>query len=319
MATGLFSGVALALTAVAHSVPTLLAGAAAVGLVYETPRTVLGAAITELISDPQQRAKIDALRFNWLSISASIAGAAGGLIAGWINISALYWINGAACVAFAVVAACCMSPSTPRSRSTEKSLFWQSFSDMRLLTLFIASVAVLTAFMGFYEGMPMLMSRCGLGPGAYGCTQLAHAAVVVALTPLITPWVSRRVEHSARVDILAVAVLWTTLCVAAITLAHNVVGSTVATAACVPGEIAWFVVGAGIVHRIAPPAHRGRYHGILGLAAAVAAVVAPTLISCSLIHGGGPLVAVTTVAAGSIGAAMCVPLGWTLAGSTEFT
>lgn len=97
MATGLFSGVALALTAVAHSVPTLLAGAAAVGLVYETPRTVLGAAITELISDPQQRAKIDALRFNWLSISASIAGAAGGLIAGWINISALYWINGAGC------------------------------------------------------------------------------------------------------------------------------------------------------------------------------------------------------------------------------
>ncbi len=77
------------------------------------------------------------------------------------------------------------------------------------------------------------------------------------------------------------------MCVAAIALAHTAIGFTVAAAACAPGEIAWFVVGAGIVHRIAPPAHRGRYHGIWGLAGAVAAVIAPILASCSLVHGGG--------------------------------
>ena len=57
-------------------------GVAIVGLVYEAPRTVLGAAIAELIPDPQQRAKIDALRFSWLSIGAGIAGGIGGLLAG---------------------------------------------------------------------------------------------------------------------------------------------------------------------------------------------------------------------------------------------
>lgn len=98
-----------------------------------------------------------------------------------------------------------------------------------------------------------------------------------AVLSIVRPWVSRRVEHGPRVDILAAAVVWTTMCVAAIALAHNAVGFTVAAAACAPGEIAWFVVGAGIVHRIAPPAHRGRYHGIWGLAPSVAAVIAPIL------------------------------------------
>jgi MFS family permease len=308
VAAGLLAGVVLVLMAGAHSVPALLAGAAAVGLVYEAPRTVLGAAIAELVADPQRRAKIDAVRFSCLTIGAGIAGGAGGLLAGRMGVPALYWINGIACAAFAIVAACWMPSSTHSGVSTEKSIYRQAFSDTRLVLLFVSSVAVLTAFMGFYAAMPMLMSRCGLGPGAYGWAQLANAAAVVALTPLIAPWVSRRVEHGPRVDILAAAVVWTTMCVAAIALAHTAVGFTVAAAACAPGEIAWFVVGAGIVHRIAPPAHRGRYHGMWGLAGAVAAVIAPILASCSLIHGGRPLVAATTVTAGLIGAALCVPL-----------
>ncbi len=317
VATGLLAGLALVLTAGAHSVPALLAGAAVVGLVYEAPRTVLGAAIAELIADPQRRAKIDALRFSWLTIGAGVAGGAGGLLAGRMGIPALYWINGIACAAFAILAACCMPSSTRRGVSTGKGVYRQAFSDNRLVLLFVSSVAILTAFMGFYAAMPMLMSMSGLGPTAYGWAQLANAAAVVALTPLITPWVSRRVEHGPRVDILATAVVWTTMCVTAIALAHTAVGFIVAAAACAPGEIAWFVVGAGIVHRIAPPTHRGRYHGIWGLAGAVAAVVAPILASCSLMHGGRPLVAATTVVAGLIGAALCVPLARALAGRTE--
>jgi MFS family permease len=318
VATGLLAGVVLAQMAVARSVPSLMAGAAIVGLVYEAPRTVLGAAIAELIPDPQRRAKIDALRFSWLSIGAGIAGGAGGLLAGWLSIPVLYWINGIASAAFAIVAACAL-PSTRHAMAATKTVYRQAFSDSRLVLLFVASVAVLTAFMGFYAAMPMLMSRCGLGPGAYGCAQLANAVAVVALTPVIAPWVSKRVQHAPRIDILAGAVVWTTMCVAAIALARTVVGFTVAAAACAPGEIAWFIVGAGIVHRIAPPAYRGRYHGMWGLAGAVAAVVAPILASCSLVHGGAALVATTTVAAGLAGAILCVPLARALHRRTEIS
>lgn len=167
----------------------------------EAPRTVLGAAIAELIPDPQQRAKIDALRFSWLSIGAGIAGGVGGLLAGWLSIPALYWINGIAAAAFAVVAGCAMPSSTRHGVVARKAVYRQAFSDSRLVLLFLASVATLTAFMGFYAAMPMLMSRYGLDPGAYGRAQLANAAAVVALTPLITPWVSQRVQHRPRIDI----------------------------------------------------------------------------------------------------------------------
>ncbi len=314
VATGLVAGVALVLMAGAHSVSALLGGAAVVGLVYEAPRTVLGASIADLIADPARRAKIDALRFGSMSIGAGIAGGAGGLLAGWLGIPALYWINGIACAAFAVAAALRMPSSPPPCAvSTGKIVFRQTFSDARLILLFGSSVAVLTAFMGFYAAMPMLMARCGLGPGAYGVAQLANAAAVVGLSPLIAPWVSRKVEGGPRVDIMAAAVVWTTMCVAAIALAHTALGFTVAAAACAPGEIAWFVVGAGIVHRIAPPAQRGRYHAVWGVAGAVAAVTAPILASASLIHGGRSLVAVTTATAGLIGAALCVPLARAIA------
>ena len=49
------------------------------------------------------------------------------------------------------------------------------------------------------------------------------------------------------------------------------------------------------------------------------AVVAPILASYSLMHGGRPLVAATTVLTGLIGAALCVPLARALAGRTDTT
>ena len=127
MATGLVAGVALVLMAGAHSVSASLGGAAVVGLVYEAPRTVLGAAIADLIADPARRAKIDALRFGSMSIGAGIAGGTGGLLAVITGIPALYWINGIACAAFAVAAAFRMPPSPPAPCRQRKSFAGKHF------------------------------------------------------------------------------------------------------------------------------------------------------------------------------------------------
>jgi sugar phosphate permease len=145
--------------------------------------------------------------------------------------------------------------------------------------------------------------------------QLANAIAVIALTPVITPWVSKKIESGPRLDILAVAALWTTVSMGAAALAHTTAGFCAAGALLAPGEVAWFVVAAGIVHRIAPPAYRGRYHGIWSVAMAVAAVLSPILASASLIHGGQSLAAATTMAVGAIGAVLCIPLARSLAGS----
>jgi hypothetical protein len=147
-------------------------------------------------------------------------------------------------------------------------------------------------------------------------THVANAVAVVALTPLITSWVSKRVAVGPRPDILAAAAVWTTACTAAAAFAHTTTEFSLAAAACAPGEIAWFVVVASIVHRIAPAGQRGRYHGIWGTALAVAAVFAPILGAVSLARGGPVLVAAATFTAGLIGAALCWPLARALAEST---
>jgi MFS family permease len=313
VASMLLAAVVLTLLAGAHSVPALLVGALLAGLVYDAPRPVVSAAITELIPDPTKRAKVDALRYGWvINAGAAITGGLGGLLADRIGTPALYLIDAAACAAFALVALVFIAPDKHRPVSVDKTGYRQAFSDKRLVLLLVSSLVTLTAFMGLFAAMPMLMSASGLDVGSYGIAQLANALAVVALTPMITPWLSRRVEMRPRLDIMAAAAMWVTMCMAAAAFAHTTAGFAFAAAACAPGEIAWFVVGAGIVHRIAPSAHRGRYHGIWGMALALAAVAAPLLASYSLGHGGPSLVAIATLTIGLTGAALCLPLAGVL-------
>jgi len=318
VATMTVAAATLVLLAGAHTVPALLAGAMIAGLVCDAPRPVLGAAITALVCDPRQRAKLDSLRFGWiLNVGAGIAGGVGGLLAGWWGTPVLYWINGIACAGFAIVAARYI-PSGSVPSATVKAGYRQAFSDVRLVLLCASSVATLTAMMGFITAVPMLMRACGLGAGAYGCVQLVNALAVTALTPLLTPWLSKQLATRTRLDVLAGAGVWMTACMAAAALAHTTAGFALATAAGAPAEIAWFVVGAGLVHRIAPAANAGRYHGTWSMTTAVSAVIAPLLASWSLGHGGRPLVAAAAMTVGLLGAALCLPMARVLAGAKEF-
>lgn len=317
VATMSVAATTLILMAGAHSVSALLAGAIVAGLVCDAPRPVLGAAITTLVSDPRRRAKLDSLRFGWiLNAGAGIAGGVGGLLAGWWGTPVLYWINGIACAAFAVVAALFI-PSCGVAGAATKAGYRQAFSDARLVLLCISSVATLTAMVGFITAVPMLMRAGGLGAGAYGFVQVVNAVAVTALTPLLSPWLSKQLATRSRLDILAGAGVWMTACMAAAALAHTTTGFALATAAGAPGEIAWFVIGAGLVHRIAPAANPGSYHGMWSMTMAAAAIIAPILAVWSLGHGGRVLIAVTTVTVGLLGAALCLPMARVVAGADE--
>lgn len=317
--TMLVAAMVLMLTAEAHSLPALLVGALVTGVVYGAPRPVLGAAIVELVPAPERRAKLDAWRFGWIvSTGRAITGGVGGLLAGWSGVPALFWINAVACALLAVVAACCIPPKAPcRSPTATESVigaakvsYRQLFSDGRLVLLVISSLSTLTAVRGLYAAVPMLMADSGLGAGQFGWAQLASAVGGIGLTPVMTPWLGRKVANRIhpRLDILAVAGVWTAVGMAGAALAHTTLGFTVAIALCTPGEIARFVIAAGVVQRIAPPTNGVRYHGVWSMTLAVASVVAPIMVSYSLTHGGHHLVAVVTVTVGFIGAALCLPL-----------
>ena len=296
--------------AVSHSVAMLLGGAFVFGLVFDAPRPIVSAAITELVPDTEQRAKIDAFRYGWvINAGSAVTGALGGLLAVRIGVPALFLLHATACAAFAVLALWCLPRDDQESApSAALSGYRDAFADRRLVLLYLSSVATLTVMTALFADMPMVMSLHGLGPDAFGWAQLANALGVVLLTPLITPWLSRRIAIHPRLDILAAATLWTTVCMAVAVFATTTAGFSLAGFAVALGETAWFVVAVGIVHRIAPPHRRGVYHGVWATTLPVAWIVSPLLAAASLENGGPQMFAITTVVVGLLGAVMCLPL-----------
>jgi MFS family permease len=171
-----------------------------------------------------------------------------------------------------------------------------------------STAATMTAFMGLYAGMPLLMETHGLGAGSYGTVAMANAASVLATSALLGPWIGRAVARRPRVDLLILAGLWTTVCMAAVGLVTNLSGYLLAAIAFGVSETIWFVVATDIVHRIAPAERRGWYHGAWGSMLALAAVLSPLLATASFAWGGAHTFAVTTLLVGAFGALLCLPL-----------
>jgi MFS family permease len=310
VATMAVAAVVLCVLAVSHSMPMLIGGAVVFGLAFDAPRPVISAAIAELIPDSGQRAKVDAFRYGWVvNAGGAITGALGGLLAIRTGVSALFLVHAIACATFAAIAMWFLPGGTGSAGpSTAMSGFRQALADSRLVLVYLTSAATLTAMTAVLADMPMLMSIQGLGADAFGWAQVANAVGVAALTPVVTPWLSKRIAVRPRLDILAVAGLWAAVCMAAAAYATTTTEFSLACLGVAAAETAWFVVAVGIVHRIAQPSRRGVYHGIWATTLPVSFIVSPLLASFSLDVGGPHLVAATTLLVGLLGAAICVPL-----------
>lgn len=309
------AAVVLSVLATSHGVPMLIGGAVVFGLVFDAPRPVLSAAIAELIPDNAQRARIDAFRYGWVvNAGGAITGALGGLLAVRIGVPALFLVHAIACTTFAAMAIWFL-PRRTRSAgpSTAMSGYRLAFADKRLVLVYLSSAATLTAMTAVLADMPMLMSIQGLGADAFGWAQVANAVGVAVLTPVVTPWLSKRIAVRPRLDILAAAGLWAAVCMAGAAYATTTAEFSLACLGVAVAETAWFVVAVGIVHRIAPAAQRGVYHGIWATTLPVAWIVSPLLASFSLECGGQHMVAATTMLVGLLAAALCLPLARRLA------
>ena len=191
--------VAMPALAWAQSPTAVFAAAVVAGIVYDAPRPVTSAVVADVFPTQAGRTRVNAVRHFAVNIGAAITGA-GGLFAADVGTSALFWANGAACAAFALTAWAVMPPDRPRSaaprqeQSTEPSRrrFQAALSDRRLWLLWLASLAALTCCAGMFSTLPMLMADDGLSPASYGWTQVVAAVAVIALSPVITPWLSHR-------------------------------------------------------------------------------------------------------------------------------
>jgi MFS family permease len=311
VAAMVMAAICLPLMAQTQAFGAVCVTALAAGVVYDATRPVVSALIADLITNDGQRAAVNGWRHGAVNIGAAVTGAAGGLLATHLGFRALFWINAAACTACAFIARRYL-PDDTSDRIRHATKRWPlrtALQDTRLWLLWAASVCALTCAAGMFTTLPMLMADDGLPAEAYGWTQVANAATVIVLTPLLTPWLSRRCTgHRPMVGMLAASALVLGVGMGSVGLADTTVGYSLAVAAAVPGEIVFFIAASDVLNKISPDDARGLYAGIWGSTLALAVVTAPVLGAASLAAGGGPLAALSTLAAGAAGAALCLPL-----------
>ncbi|MEU6379636.1 MFS transporter [Streptomyces sp. NPDC046909] len=306
-----------AMTVAAVSFPLLAAArtpiavgvaAAVAGLVYDAPRPIVSALIADTIPDEPGRTRVTGWRHFAVNLGAATTGLVGGALAAPLGIPVLFWCNALVCAAFAVVALRVIPPSAA-ARAPGPRGSREAFTDPLLWLLWLASLLTLIPVAALFSALPMMMAQDGLPPAAYGWTQVASAAAVIGLSPLLNPWLARRAQRpTPMVGLLGLSGIVLGAGMGSAGLASSTTGYSAAAALAVPGEIVAFVAATNILNRIAPSSSRGIYAGVWGTTLAAAVLCAPALGGWALAHGGHHVVGLTTVLSGLLGASLCLPL-----------
>ncbi|MEU5239724.1 MFS transporter [Streptomyces lydicus] len=296
----------------AHSVPALCAAAVLAGACYDAHRPILSALIADVMPDQTRRAELAGWRHFAVNLGAALTGVIGGLLVDQVGTHPLFWANAVVCALFGLAAWRFVGADHPSPAATATDGCIRepgAWRDGRLWLLCLASLAALTCAVGLFSSLPILMAARGLSATAYGGTQAINALVVIVLSPMLTPWLSRRATAShPLLGALATGALVLGVGMGAAGLATTTAGFAAAVATAVPGELIVFIAAADVLNRIAPAPARGLYAGIWGAMLAGAVILAPLLTTYSLAHGGPHTVALTTLATGVSGAVLCIPL-----------
>ncbi len=312
------SAVAMAALGSVHTLGLLVPAAALAGAAYDAARPVVGAVVVCALTDDGTRARITGWRHFATNVGAAVTGAVGGLLCDRVGITTLFAVNAGGCALFALMAFRALPPGrlpgvvrVPGGRRADRPDTCRGpLTDPRLWLACCAALGGLTCVVGLLSAVPLLMADVGLSAASYGVIQLCSGGTVIALTPLLNPWLSRHAAATRRplTGLLAAgsAILGVTLGAAA--LAHSTTTVALAVIAGVPGEIVFMVAFGDILNRIAPAGRQGRYQAAGGVTLAVASVTAPVVTGQALLHGGAPTAAWTLLAAGLLGSLCCLPL-----------
>ncbi|WP_370119475.1 MFS transporter [Streptacidiphilus sp. MAP12-33] len=299
--------ISLALTATAYgllaratTVPELVTLAAAIGLVFDAPRTAITAWIADILTE-QQRARGYGLQY-WM---VNAGAAASGIVGGYLASSHMGWlctIDALTCLAFALVILALPATRDYLITAPDPVRYRNVLTDRRLLSFTGLSLATLTVYQQMVYGLPLAIHADGLSPAVYGAVNVANAVTVLALQPLLQPLMDR----TPPLRTTAVGALAIGLGMGANGLAHGAAAFIGATVVWTLGEMAFCVGAAAYVASLAPDGARGRYLGVWGAAFGGSALAAPLIGAIALNRGSGWLWAGSTVLASLCAAALAL-------------
>ncbi|MFD8664878.1 MFS transporter (plasmid) [Streptomyces microflavus] len=280
-----------AVTAVYLTLPTLQTLAAltiaafAVGLLFDAPRPAVLALVADLVPEAARGRAYG--RLYWASnIGTGIAGAIGTLLAD-ANITSLFYVAALSNGAFAATVLICRIGALPPSATPPSSAaagYRTMLRDGPFLALTGLTLLYLCSYQQVLFGLPVAMDSDGLAPSNYGLISLINAIGVIALQPILQPWIDR---HTPLVVCALGAVTLGLGMGGNLGAQQSLLGYGFAAVAWTLGEVLFFSSVMTVVERLAPADARGRYTGIWASTMGVSALLAP-LISSAALHAGGP-------------------------------
>lgn len=276
MVTGLVMTAGLtAMLAVATTIGAIAIIVVALGAASDLYRPAANAVIADLVPE-SDRVRAYGVLYWAGNVGFSASAMLGGLIASH-SFTALFLIDALTTAGAAAVLAAGLRGYGNRTGSTGAPPA-RAASGLGAVVrdlVFLGLVALCLVFMiVYFQGtvaLPVTMIHAGVSRARYGIIIAANGVTVLALQPPLT-WLLRRVPPGTA---MALASLLLGAGLGMLAWVHTFVLFMVAVVVWTMGEIGFSVSGPALVSRLAPDHLQGRYQGVFGMSAGVAAFVGP--------------------------------------------
>ncbi|MFI5972740.1 MFS transporter [Streptomyces sp. NPDC051452] len=278
----LANAAALLLLGQARTLPAITAAGLAIGVTVDLYRPAAQALVADAVPAADRTRAFGLLLWS-VNLGFSAAMVLGGRLASH-GFHLLFWVDATACAVFGLLVWFAVPETRPASPGHVTGSYGTVVADRVMLAFAGVVVIYATVFQQAFATLPLAMAGHGLGGSAYGAIMGVNGVVVLLVQPLI----GHRLAALDKSRVLAAGFV---LAAAGNTLVATAADLTVyglAVAVWSVGEVLVFGVTAAIVADLAPPALRGRYNGLLGMAWGTGFLLAP-LVGTRLLADGAPV------------------------------
>ncbi len=297
----------------------LAAGVAGIGFLSGLYRPAVGAAVADLVPEPD-RAHAYALLYWATNLGFAIAPVLAGLLAErWFT--GLFIVDGATSAAYGLLAFARVPETRPRPEATpspavaghaasdvavrERSGWRVALTDPALMLFALGSFLLGTVQAQAWTTLPLVMRAHGLSARDYGLVIASNGVLIVFLS---LPLGRRLARHPAGL-VLAAGALLNGVGFGVVPLVTTALGYAATVLVWTLGEILMVPTSGAFTARLAPTQLRGTYQGVMHAAHALAALAGPVAGGMLLEYAGEATLWTTCLLVGIVAAAAFAALG----------